>query len=101
MFTFRPTPNGIQIEKIFSKFQNCLVIGNIYIVVFLSFVNMCQCPLNFFHLLFVKFVFSINSAVIRCHAGVGSADLGSLYGAIFIKFVCSFGSAPTPGVFLG
>ena len=36
--------------------------------------------------------------MIRCHAGVGSADLGSLYGAIFIKFVCSFGSAPTPGV---
>ena len=51
-------------------------------------------PPELFHLLFVKFVFSINSAVIRCHAGVGSADLGSLYGAIFIKFVCSFGSAP-------
>ena len=51
-------------------------------------------PPELFHLLFVKFVFSINSAVIRCHAGVGSADLGSLYGAIFIKFVCSFGSRP-------
>ena len=57
-------------------------------------------PPELFHPLFVKFVFSINSAVIRCHAGVGSADLGSLYGAIFIKFVCSFGSAPTPGVVL-
>ena len=53
-------------------------------------------PPELFHLLFVKFVFSINSAVIRCHAGVGSADLGSLYGAIFIKFVCSFGSATHP-----
>ena len=53
------------------------------------------------HLLFVKFVFSINSSVIRSHAGVGSADLGSLYGVIFIKFVCSFGSAPTPAVVLG
>ena len=58
-------------------------------------------PPELFHLLFVKFVFSINSAVIRCHAGVGSADLGSLYGAIVIKFLCSFGSAPTPGVVLG
>ena len=43
-------------------------------------------PPELFHLLFVKFVFSINSAVIRCHAGVGSADLGSLYGAIFRWF---------------
>ena len=47
-------------------------------------------PPELFHLLFVKFVFSINSAVIRCHAGIGSVDLGSLYGAIFIKFVLFF-----------
>ena len=52
-------------------------------------------PPELFHLLFVKYVFSINSAVIRCHAGVGSADLGSLYGAIFIKFVL-LGPRPHP-----
>ena len=53
-------------------------------------------PPELFHLLFVKYVFSINSAVIRCHAGVGSADLGSLYGAIFIKFVVLLGPRPHP-----
>ena len=53
-------------------------------------------PPELFHLLFVKFVFSINSAVIRCHAGVGSADLGSLYGAIFIKFFVLLGLCPHP-----
>ena len=53
-------------------------------------------PPELFHLLFVKFVFSINSAVIRCHAGVGSADLGSLYGAIFIKFFVLLDPCPHP-----
>ena len=53
-------------------------------------------PPELFHLLFVKYVFSINSAVIRCHAGVGSADLGSLYGAILLSLFVLLGPRPHP-----
>ena len=84
MFTFRPTLTEFKIEKIFSKFQNCLVIGNIYIVVFFEFCKYVLVPPELFHLLFVKFVFSINSAVIsvpcrRRVGGFGESVWGHFY----------------------
>ena len=46
------------------------------------------------HLLFVKFVFSINYSVIRSHTGVGSADWGVCMGPFFFSYFVSLGPRP-------
>ena len=43
-------------------------------------------PLEYFHLLFVKFVFSIDSSVIQSHTGIGSADWGVCMGPFFLSY---------------
>ena len=53
-------------------------------------------PPELFHLLFVKFVFSINSAVIRCHAGVGRRIWGVCMGPFLLSLFVLLGPRPHP-----
>ena len=53
-------------------------------------------PLEYFHLLFVKFVFSSDSSVIRSHTGVGSAAWGVCMGPFFFSYFVLLGPRPHP-----